>query len=643
MVNILFITYHDFSSNSAIQIHNFANNLVKMGNDCCIAVPFNKNSVHEVIGGEVFYTPLEYSELDNPEILFKNGENPDIIHAWTPREIVRKQTMKAIFKFHCKLVIHLEDNEERITEDSLCLPIQQLRSYSLEKLNSLIPDHLSHPVFYKEFLSLADGITIIIDQLADFVPKNKQYCMIWPGIDASRFDPDNPEKTLRRDLGIEAGTLVICYTGNVHASNAREVRSLYLAVALLNREGITTKLIRTGNDYVKFLGDDDSWAHENSLELGFVSHEKIPGLLSISDVLIQPGKADIFNEYRLPSKLPEFFLMGKPVILPKVNIGHYIKNNEEAILLDTGDARDIAEKMKLLRENPDLSRHISKKGREFAEREFNSEVNTMKLEGFYKKILGIDAGKNSSHARFLEIRDKYKNYVPSDLGYATVKDFCDSAENFKDICRLNGDLKNVQRPWIIKAIIASVPFGGKLIEIGAGEPIVASYLHHLGYDVTIIDPYDGTGNGPVEYAYFRKHYPHLKIIKNYFEEGINTLDGGSYDCVYSISVLEHIPQEKIKEIFCGIRKMLKAGGVSIHCIDHVLEGSGAKHHDERLRLILDELNLLSVFDDTLKTLKDDVDTYYLSAEGHNLWRGTQRYEDFPFRKVISIQVKNEFR
>ena len=136
--------------------------------------------------------------------------------------------------------------------------------------------------------------------------------------------------------------------------------------------------------------------------------------------------------------------------------------------------------------------------------------------------------------------------------------------------QLNGDLKNVQRPWIIKAIIASVPFGGKLIEIGAGEPIVASYLHHLGYDVTIIDPYDGTGNGPVEYAYFRKHYPHLKIIKNYFEEGINTLDGGSYDCVYSISVLEHIPREKIKEIFYGIRKMLKAGGVSIHCIDHVL-------------------------------------------------------------------------
>jgi len=643
MVNILFITYHDFSSNSAIQIHNFANHLVKLGNDCCIAVPSNKNSVYEMIGGEVLYTPLDYSELDSPRKLFKNGENPEIIHAWTPREIVRKQAMMAVNKFQSKLIIHLEDNEERITEDNLCLSIHQMKSYTPEKLNSLIPDHVSHPVFYREFLSMADGITIIMDKLADFVPENKPFMMLWPGVDASRFNPDRPEKNLRRDLGIDDGTVVICYTGNVHASNAREVRSLYLAVALLNREGITTRLVRTGKDYVKFLGDDDTWAHANSIELGFVPHEKISRLLSISDILVQPGGADNFNEYRLPSKLPEFFFMGKPVILPGVNIGHYIKNNEEALILDTGDARDIAEKVNLLWGNSNLSRHIAKKGREFANREFNIEVNTMKLEGFYKKILGLDSAKIISRARYFEIRDTYKNYISSELGYATVRDFCDSAENFHEICKLNGDLKNVQRPWMIKAVTASVPFGGKIIEIGAGEPIVANFLHKLGYDVTIIDPYDGTGNGPVEYNYFRKQYPDLKIIKNFFEDGISALTSGSYDCVYSISVLEHIPKEKIHEIFNGIRKILKPGGTSNHCIDHVLMGNGAKEHDEKLRLILDEHNLLPVFDDMLDQLNKDVDTYYLSAEGHNLWRGNQKYEDFPFRKVISVQIKKEFR
>ena len=421
------------------------------------------------------------------------------------------------------------------------------------------------------------------------------------------------------------------------------MRSLYLAVALLNRLGIATKLIRTGKDFVKFLGDNDIWAHDNSIELGFVSHEKISRLLSISDILVQPGKADFFNEYRLPSKLPEFFYMGKPVILPRVNIGHYIKNNEEAILLDKGDALDIVEKVKLLRDNTNLSKNISLKGREFANREFNIVVNTMKLEAFYKKILGIESAKIISRARYFEFHDKYKNCIFPELGYATVRDFCDSTENLNEICKLNGDLKNVQRPWIIKAIIASVPFGGKLIEIGAGEPIVANFLNKLGYDVTIIDPYDGTGNGPVEYDYFKRQYPDLKIHKNYFEEGLGALTMGSYDCVFSISVLEHIPSEKIPEIFNGIRKILKPNGSSIHCIDHVVMGNGAKEHDEKIRLIADEHNLLPVFDSILKQSKEDVDTYYLSAEGHNLWRGQKKYDDFPFRKVISIQIKKEFK
>jgi hypothetical protein len=105
----------------------------------------------------------------------------------------------------------------------------------------------------------------------------------------------------------------------------------------------------------------------------------------------------------------------------------------------------------------------------------------------------------------------------TELSYPTVKDFCDSVENFKDLCSLNGDLKNVQRPWLVKTILRILPEGSKLLEIGAGEPKVADFLNKLEYKVTIIDPYDGTGNGPTEFEYFKKCYPDIRIIKNYFE------------------------------------------------------------------------------------------------------------------------------
>lgn len=641
MLNILFVTYHDFTSNSAIQIHNFANNLVKRGNDCCIAVPVNKNSVYDAIGGEVLYTPAEFSELQNFKKLFKNGKEPDIIHAWTPREIVRKQCMELLKKIKCTLIIHLEDNEELILENILSLPIDKLRSLPIEKLNEIVPETASHPVFYREFLNAADGVTVIMDTLVDFIPKDKKHLVLWPGIDTSRFHADVIDKKLRHDLGIEETDIVICYTGNVHSSNAKEVRSLYLAVALLNRDGIPAKLIRTGRDFVPFLGDDSDWAHQYSIELGFVSHQKISSLLGISDFLIQPGRADRFNDYRLPSKLPEFFFMGKPVILPNANLGRFIKNSEHALLLDKGDAIDIMEKVKILANDKGLATRIACMGREFAKQEFDIEKNTKKLEAFYKNIRGHIVPNKEAFNRHSNLYGKYTDYAKDCLSYATVRDFCDSVETFRDICNSNGDLKNVQRPWMVKEIIATIPFGGKLIEIGAGEPQVANFLHKLGYDVTIIDPYDGTGNGPVEYEYFKKQYPHITIIKNYFEDGINLLDEGSYDCVYSISVLEHIPDEKIPEVFHGVRRILKPEGFSIHCVDHVIQGNGANEHDKKLRLILNEHHLLPGFDTTLNQLKDDVETYFLSAEGHNLWRGKQKYSDFPFRRVVSIQIKKD--
>jgi glycosyltransferase involved in cell wall biosynthesis len=641
MVNILFVTYHDFTSNSAIQIHNFANNLVKSGNDCCIAVPSNKNSVYDAIGGEILYKPLNFPELQNYKKIFRNAEIPDIIHAWTPREIVRRQSLSLLKMFKCKLIVHLEDNEELLLEDSLSIPIDQLKLFSLEKLNELVPETASHPIFYQEFLQIADGITLIIDNLVDFIPKNKKFIVLWPGIDKSRFNPELTDIKLKSELGINEEDIVLCYTGNVHSSNAKEVRSLYLAVALLNREGIPTKLIRTGKDFVPFLGDSSAWAHQYSIELGFVPHQKISTYLGISDILVQPGGPNRFNEYRLPSKLPEFFFMGKPVILPLCNIGRFIKNYEQGLLLGKGDSLDILEKVKLLVKDKDLSNRIGVMGREFALREFDSEKNTRKLEEFYKSVLGGMSQPEAPPHHSSYLFKKYKDHVPEELSYAKVRDFCDSADNFRELCNQNGDLKNVQRPWMIKAIIASVPYGGKLVEIGAGEPKVANFLNKLGYEVTIIDPYDGTGNGPKEYNYFKKTYPNLTIIKDYFENGITVLNNKSHDCVYSISVLEHVPDEKINEIFNGIRKIVKPGGFSIHCIDHVILGNGAKEHDEKIRLILNEHDLLPVFDMMLNQSKEDVETYYLSAEGHNLWRGIKKYEEFPFRRVISVQIKKE--
>src|SRR5262249_23104202 len=86
-------------------------------------------------------------------------------------------------------------------------------------------------------------------------------------------------------------------------------------------------------------------------------------------------------------------------------------------------------------------------------------------------------------------------------------------------------------------------------------------------------------------------------------------------------------------------RFLKPRGVSIHAVDHVLKGRGADAHLAHLRKII-ELSGLKVAElqEMLERLQNDVDTYYLSAESHNRWRGTTSYDDFPMRTCVSVQI-----
>ena len=74
------------------------------------------------------------------------------------------------------------------------------------------------------------------------------------------------------------------------------------------------------------------------------------------------------------------------------------------------------------------------------------------------------------------------NFAPERLSYATAKDYCDSFDHMANLMQ-NGDLKDVQRPWMLKAILGKVPVGGRVLEIGAGEPLVGDILSRIGYEV----------------------------------------------------------------------------------------------------------------------------------------------------------------
>jgi hypothetical protein len=237
------------------------------------------------------------------------------------------------------------------------------------------------------------------------------------------------------------------------------------------------------------------------------------------------------------------------------------------------------------------------------------------------------------------IRERYRGRFPvPPLSYGTVRDYVESRESLGGLATASFDMKNLQRCWALKAILGNVEPGSRLVEIGAGEPLVAGILSRIGYEVVVVDPYDGSGNGPREYAAYARGYPDLTFVRDTFppRDGVE----GRCGAVYSISVLEHVPAEAVGELVAGAQELVEpTRGCCIHTIDHVVRGWGAEEHRERLDRVVTASAIDSeLLGETLARLEDDPETYFVSAEAHDRWRGSIPYDDYPMRRIAAINL-----
>src|SRR5215472_5595185 len=117
-MNILFVLYGDFTSNSANPLVLYARELHARGHKCAIAVPSNPESIslHE----NPAFAPILYRDaLASQESIFPDGRPADVIHACTPREVVRRFVTSYMTRRPTPLVIYLEDNESWISKHVL--------------------------------------------------------------------------------------------------------------------------------------------------------------------------------------------------------------------------------------------------------------------------------------------------------------------------------------------------------------------------------------------------------------------------------------------------------------------------------------------------------------------------------------------
>lgn len=397
-MRVALISHCNLLGNSAMHVFSMAEGLQDIGHDVVMLVP---DSAEEAESHRKSTFPvILYEDALTTGLPFKeNGKRADVIHAWTPREHVRNITTALSQREDCPYVLHMEDNEEKIVTD-------ELKNIDFDELSNL-PDiyqdllaspYRAHPRKYREFVAGALGYTCLIDRLLEFKPKDTNGLVFWPGFDPEFETLPTNLTTIREKYGLSTDETIVLYSGNVHQSINNDVRNLYLAICFLRGRGHNIRLLRTGWNYAKLDIPTDIIAQSAVVELGFVERSAVPELVAIADVLVQPGKSDAFNDYRFPSKLPEYLVSGRSVILPDSNIGRFLIEDTHAIKLYKGTLQELICSIERLIKSPDLRKRLGIAARKFALENLRWSNSARCVSEFYENIL-----KNDYKARPIEL------------------------------------------------------------------------------------------------------------------------------------------------------------------------------------------------------------------------------------------------
>jgi glycosyltransferase involved in cell wall biosynthesis len=403
------VAHCNFRGNSAMHVFSLAVELQKLGHESCILVPDSPATVHE--HGEPSFGVMDYASALKNGLRFADGARPDIIHAWSPREHVRKITQALAREFDCPYAVHMEDNEEQIVQDELSgIDYSELRLLPDGVVDGLITPYRSHPRRYRDFIARADGFSCLIDRLLEFKPESVPGVVFWPGFDAPFADITETDRLAgRRRFGLARDDIVLLYSGNVHLSIVGDLQRLYVATGLLRRRGMKVKLVRTGLTQADIGIDERHGAKEYLVDLGFIPRKDVPVLVAASDILVQPGKSNAFNDYRFPSKLPEYLVSGRPVILPDSNIGTALEHGKHVLKLESGSIKEILAAIRLLVDQPELCKSLGTNSRKFALENLTWAKGAKTLDRLYRDIM---ARRKATYTAKSTAADPPKEDVP---------------------------------------------------------------------------------------------------------------------------------------------------------------------------------------------------------------------------------------
>jgi glycosyltransferase involved in cell wall biosynthesis len=166
------------------------------------------------------------------------------------------------------------------------------------------------------------------------------------GVDAERFQPNIGGKHARRELGIAEDETLIGFVGTFGPWHG--VLALAEAINLIPKDArVRFLMVGSGalRDEVKRILREAN-VEQRVILTGAVEHERVPVLLDACDVLASPHVPleDGSAFFGSPTKLFEYMAMGKGIVASRLGqIGDVLADEETALLVEPGNARELSE------------------------------------------------------------------------------------------------------------------------------------------------------------------------------------------------------------------------------------------------------------------------------------------------------------
>ena len=177
----------------------------------------------------------------------------------------------------------------------------------------------------------------------------------------------------------------IAYCGTV-SNNKDGVDELIKAFAITAKSHPDVKLYIIGpipkkeEEKVNLKLIDDLGISDQIVFTGLVPAKQMPQLLKNAEVLALDRPDNMQAKYGFATKMGEYLLSERPVVVTKVgDFPLFFKDGESALLANPSDANDFATKLNWALDNPKAAERIGKRGAEVAMREFNYITESKKI------------------------------------------------------------------------------------------------------------------------------------------------------------------------------------------------------------------------------------------------------------------------